>query len=300
MNTFKKILKYFAFALSALFVLTVVFYFTLPDGTEFARKNPKSTSLMIQQEKEAKKKDKKLGRYWIWVPLSQMSGNLLHAVIISEDARFYSHPGFDVEAIKFAAEKNLKKRRFAVGGSTITQQLAKNLYLSSRKSLFRKLEEIVIAYKMDKKLTKYRILEMYLNVIEFGHGIYGAEAAARHYYGKSALWLSVDEACRLAVILPSPLRHSPYDGSRLVERRRLRLLKWEFKTGRIDENTYEVLTGIRIEYPIDSTNVADSLVAGVDSTSMKLSRKSDVDMPLSVERLYVEPLDVKNDTTKSR
>lgn len=296
MEKLKKIGKYTLIVLAGLIVLSVFYYFTSPDGSEFARKNPKSTSLMLHRERVAKKQHRKLGRYWVWIPLNSVSSNLIHTVIISEDARFYSHPGFDVEAIKFAAQKDLKRKKFAVGGSTITQQLAKNLYLSNRKSLFRKLREIIIAYKMDKKLTKHRILELYLNVIECGRGIYGVEAASRHYFGKSSSALSIDEACRLAVILPSPLRHAPYDGSRFVERRRLRLLKWEFKTGRIDEVTYEALTGIQIEHPADSLSLQDSIGTAADSSLETLSQESDIDVPLSVEKLYDEP---QTDTVKT-
>ncbi|PIS28887.1 MAG: monofunctional biosynthetic peptidoglycan transglycosylase [Candidatus Marinimicrobia bacterium CG08_land_8_20_14_0_20_45_22] len=286
---FKRTLKIVLFGVLVLLVISVGMYITSPDGSEFARKNPKSTSLIVHRERVAKKQHRKLGRYWVWVPLNSVSSNLIHTVIISEDARFYSHPGFDVEAIKFAAQKDLKRKKFAVGGSTITQQLAKNLYLSNRKSLFRKLREIIIAYKMDKKLTKHRILELYLNVIECGRGIYGVEAASRHYFGKSSSALSVDEACRLAVILPSPIRHSPYDGSRFVERRRLRLLKWEFKTGRIDSTAYQILTGITFEKMPDSLNTQDSLGTLVDSTTEELSKESEIDLPLSVEKLYAEP-----------
>jgi len=293
---FKRTLKIVLFGVLVLLVISVGMYITSPDGSEFARKNPKSTSLIVHRERVAKKQHRKLGRYWVWVPLNSVSSNLIHTVIISEDARFYSHPGFDVEAIKFAAQKDLKRKKFAVGGSTITQQLAKNLYLSNRKSLFRKLREIIIAYKMDKKLTKHRILELYLNVIECGRGIYGVEAASRHYFGKSSSALSVDEACRLAVILPSPIRHSPYDGSRFVERRRLRLLKWEFKTGRIDSTAYQILTGITFEKMPDSLNTQDSLGTLVDSTTEELSKESEIDLPLSVEKLYAEP---EADTVKT-
>jgi len=292
----KKIGKYVLIVLVVLIVLSIFFYLTSPDGSEFNHKNPKSTSLMVRRERVAKKQHRNLGRYFIWMPLNSISSNLIHAVIISEDARFYSHPGFDVEAIKFAAQKDLKRKKFAVGGSTITQQLAKNLYLSNHKSLFRKFREIIIAYKMDKNLTKHRILELYLNVIECGRGIYGVEAASRHYFGKSSSTLTVDEACRLAVILPSPLRHSPYDGSRFVERRRLRLLKWEFKTGRIDSTAYQTLTGITFDKIPDSLSVKNSLGALIDSTTDELSHESEIDLPFSVEELYIEP---KADTAKT-
>ncbi len=226
-----------------LLLLVGILYLVLPDGSEYKTKNPGVTAVMRQREKEALAAGRKPRRYQIWVPLSRISPHLRRAVILSEDARFYQHHGFDWEAIKLAAEKNWKKKRFAYGGSTITQQLARNLYLSTHKSLWRKLKELIIAYKMENKLSKNRILELYLNVVEWGRGVYGAEAASRYYYHKHASNLTVDEAVRLAVILPSPLKHSPYDGSRFVERRRKRVLYWMYRTGYISREDYLRLTG---------------------------------------------------------
>ena len=145
----------------------------------------------------------------IWVPLSRISPHLQRAVIVAEDASFYRHHGFDWQGIRDAATRNWDRGELRRGGSTITQQLAKNLYLSPEKNFVRKIHEALITRALEDRLTKRRILELYLNVVEWGHGIYGAEAAARHHFGKSALDLSPAEAALLAGILPSPRRYDP-------------------------------------------------------------------------------------------
>ena len=139
-----------------------------------------------------------------WVPYDQISDDLKRAVVAAEDSRFLDHQGFDVDAIEEAAEKNLRGGRIRHGGSTITQQLARNLFLSPRRTYVRKAQEAVITMMIERLLDKRRILEIYLNVIEWGSGIYGAEAAAQHYYGKSAAELAPEEAARLAAMIPSP------------------------------------------------------------------------------------------------
>jgi len=143
------------------------------------------------------------------MPLGRISPNLQRAVIVSEDASFYRHRGFDWQSIRDAATRNWDGGELRRGGSTITQQLAKNLYLSPEKNFVRKIHEALITRALEDRLTKRRILELYLNVVEWGHGIYGAEAAARHHFGKSALDLSPAEAALLAGILPSPRRYDP-------------------------------------------------------------------------------------------
>lgn len=141
----------------------------------------------------------------LFVPLKGISKNLLKAVIVSEDSRFFQHEGIDFEEMKNSMEKNIEKKRFVRGGSTITQQLAKNLFLSREKSLGRKIREFFIARKMEEVLSKREILELYLNVIEWGPGIYGAESASRYYFKKSAASLSVEESAYLAAIIPNPI-----------------------------------------------------------------------------------------------
>jgi monofunctional biosynthetic peptidoglycan transglycosylase len=143
----------------------------------------------------------------------------VNAVVIAEDDKFWRHEGFDFEALRKAIEKDIKAGRLKYGGSTITQQLVKNLYLSPSKNPLRKLKEAVLAWRLERELSKRRILELYLNVAEWGEGIFGIEAASRHYYGKPASALDPEEAARLASVLPNPRRYSPVGQSRYVENR---------------------------------------------------------------------------------
>jgi len=154
-----------------------------------------------------------------WVDYDNISNNLKRAVIASEDAKFLQHQGFDWEGIKIAIEKNLKKGKFVAGGSTITQQLAKNLFLSSDRSLWRKSEEVFITLMLENMLSKRRIYEIYLNVIEWGNGVFGAEAAARHYYNKSVRSLSTTQAAKLAVMVPNPRYYDKHRNTRYLNRR---------------------------------------------------------------------------------
>jgi monofunctional biosynthetic peptidoglycan transglycosylase len=139
-----------------------------------------------------------------WVPYAKISNNLKRALIASEDAKFVDHEGFDWDGIQKAYEKNMKKGKIVAGGSTISQQLAKNLFLSGKRSPFRKIEEAAITVMMEAVMDKQRIFEIYLNVIEWGNGVFGAEAAARHYYHVSASQLSVAQAAKLAAMVPNP------------------------------------------------------------------------------------------------
>lgn len=139
-----------------------------------------------------------------WVPYDRISNHLKRAIVSAEDAKFLDHEGFDWDAIQQAYEKNLRKGRVVRGGSTISQQLAKNLFLSGRRTPWRKAQEAVITLMLETAWSKRRILEVYLNIIEWGNGVFGAEAAARHYFGISASRLSADQAARLAAMVPNP------------------------------------------------------------------------------------------------
>lgn len=158
-----------------------------------------------------------------WVPLKRISPALRQAVVTSEDDLFWKHDGFNFSQMYDALKRNWDKGRMAAGGSTISQQLAKNLWFTPERSILRKLKEAIMTWRLELALDKQRILELYLNVAEWGSGIYGAEAAARYYFGKSAAALSRSEAARLAVMLPSPLRRTP--SSAIVKRLSSRLLK---------------------------------------------------------------------------
>lgn len=165
---------------------TVAFYFVYPDVSALKRHNPRKTSFMEYREHEWRQQGKKLKIQQRWVPLSRISPFLVKAVIIAEDDKFWKHEGFDFEAIEKAVETNIRKKKIKFGGSTISQQLAKNLYLTPSKNPARKLKEALITWRMERALSKRRILEIYLNVVEWGEGIFGAEAAAAHYFGKPA------------------------------------------------------------------------------------------------------------------
>jgi monofunctional glycosyltransferase len=158
-----------------------------------------------------------------WVDYSHISSNLKRALIASEDARFNDHEGFDWEGIEKAFNKNLKKGKLVAGGSTISQQLAKNLFLNSGRTPWRKGEETIITVMLEKMLTKQRILEIYLNVIEWGNGIFGAEAAARHYFKVSAAGLSAPQAAKLAAMVPNPRFYDDHRNTRYLNRRMSRI-----------------------------------------------------------------------------
>lgn len=166
--------------------------------------NPGETRFMEIRLAELRVKNPSAKLQQQWVPYSRISPHLKRAIIAAEDAKFVDHEGFDWEGMQKAMEKNQKKGRLVAGGSTISQQLAKNLFLSPNKSYFRKAEEAIITLMLENLWSKQRIFEVYLNVIEWGNGIFGAEAAARHYYGVSAAQLGPEQAARLAGMVPNP------------------------------------------------------------------------------------------------
>ena len=196
--------------LSVFLLLFAAFQFVYPDVSRLKTKNPVKTAFMSYREKEWAREGKKYRITQKWVPLRAISPYLVKAVLISEDDKFWSHEGFDYEAMQKALEKDVKEKKFKLGGSTISQQLAKNLYLSPSKNPLRKIREAIITWRMERDLSKKRILELYLNVAEWGdRGIFGIEAAARKYYGKSAAALGPEESSRLASVLPNPRKFNP-------------------------------------------------------------------------------------------
>ena len=212
-----KALKTIIITIISLLFLGIVYYFILPDISKLKKENPKKTSFMEYREREWREKGKRIKTTQIWTPLSNISPYLMKAVLIAEDDKFYRHEGFDFEAIQKALEKDIKKKKFKFGGSTISQQLAKNLYLTPSKNPVRKIKEAVLTWRIESTLSKRRILELYLNVAEWGEGIFGIEAASRHYYGKPASALAPEEAARLASVLPNPRKYNPIGTSKYVE-----------------------------------------------------------------------------------
>jgi monofunctional biosynthetic peptidoglycan transglycosylase len=166
--------------------------------------NPGSSAFMESRLEIMQDKNSEAALQHQWVDYEHISDQLKRALIASEDASFVDHEGFDWEGIQKAYEKNLRKGRIVAGGSTISQQLAKNLFLSTKRSPWRKAEEAIITIMLEKIMDKRRILEIYLNIIEWGNGVFGAEAAARHYFNVSAAQLSAAQAAKLAAMVPNP------------------------------------------------------------------------------------------------
>jgi monofunctional biosynthetic peptidoglycan transglycosylase len=225
-----------------LFILASIwFYFSLPDVSELLKNNPGITALIEQRKAEAAEEGRKIQIRKSWVSFSRIPEMLKKCVRISEDANFYFHEGIDFDELEESLKRNWDEGKIVRGASTITQQLAKNLYLSTDRSILRKLREFFIARRLENALSKNRIFSLYLNVIEFGPGIFGVEAASHYYFGKSVTDLSLSEQIRLTAVIPKPLSVAPTSNSRWMMwrccwiSRKLKLYKY------IDEPTYESL-----------------------------------------------------------
>jgi monofunctional biosynthetic peptidoglycan transglycosylase len=204
----------------------LLFVATLPDVAELRTSWPKTTAFIELRKEELRRAGSSPRIDWMPVPMSRISPALARAVVVAEDARFYEHGGVDWEAVRSAMEKDWDSGNLRHGGSTITQQLAKNLYLSPSRTFWRKLREWAITVRLEANLSKRRILELYLNVVEFGPRTFGAEAAARRYFGRPAASLSGPEAAILAAVIPSPHIYDPVRHRERVARRARRILRW--------------------------------------------------------------------------
>jgi monofunctional biosynthetic peptidoglycan transglycosylase len=234
-------IRLFFLILSA-FVLSIAFYFVYPDVSALRKVNPPKSAFMKYRENEWQQQGKKKKIVQRWVPLLQISPYLIKAVIIAEDDKFWSHEGFDFDAMQKALEKDLKQKKFKVGGSTISQQLAKNLFLSPSKNPIRKLKEAVLTWRLERNLSKKRIIEIYLNVAEWGDGLFGVEAAAQRYYGKPASDLSAMESARLAAVLPNPRRYDPTGSGRYVAYRSELIYQIMVRRGIVIEDYDDVMS----------------------------------------------------------
>lgn len=211
---------------------------SLPDVSYLSRQNPKETALMRERGGTGVQD---------WVPLERISEKLIQAVLMGEDANFYGHRGFDFEEMRRAFERNWEEGRTVRGASTITQQLAKNLFLSTERSYSRKIEEALLARRLERALSKKRILEIYLNVIEWGNGIYGAEAAARDVLGKPAQALDAAEGALLAAMIPNPRGLDPCERPKSVRARQERILGYMHMAKDLDDEEYERALRERVE-----------------------------------------------------
>ena len=212
--------------LAAGIAAAILFWVTLPDVSRLAREWPKTTAFMERRKALLAREGQSSRLEWNPVPLARIAPEMQRAAVVAEDSRFWQHDGVDWEAMRGALERDLSRGGLKVGGSTITQQLAKNLYLSPARTPWRKLRELAIARRLERALPKKRILELYLNVIEFGPRTFGIEAAARKYMGKSAQGLSRTEAATLAAVIPSPRIYDPVRHPQRVARRAQRILRW--------------------------------------------------------------------------
>jgi len=198
--------RFILFAIAALLAVQLWFFLHIVYWIKF---NPSSTAFMRGRMEILREDDAKAKLRYQWVPYQKVSPHLKRAVIAAEDSTFAEHRGFDWNGIKVAWERNKREGDIVAGGSTITQQLAKNLFFSGQRTWWRKGQEAVVTVMLETVMSKQRIFEIYLNVIEWGEGVFGAEAAARYHYGISAAGLSAEQAARLAAMVPSPRRYGP-------------------------------------------------------------------------------------------
>ena len=225
--------------LSFLVVAGFYFYLGLPDVTDLETKNPRTTALMVQRYREAKKIDHKFRIRHQWVDFEGIPKILRETVRITEDASFYQHRGIDFAELKEAIKKNWKKGEYVRGASTITQQLAKNLYLSTEKSVLRKIKELLITRRLESHLSKDRIFAIYLNVIEWGPGIFGVEAASQYYFHKTVSQLNLEEVVRLVAVIPQPLKINPTENSDGLKWKARWILDALRRYAYIDQNQYQ-------------------------------------------------------------
>ena len=229
-----------AAALTLTLLFGLVFWLTLPSVSWLKKENPTETAMMKFRAEQARQKGRRARRLWKRVPLSRISPYLIQAVLIAEDDKFFEHDGFDWASMRQALEANIAKKHVLRGGSTITQQLAKNLFLEPSQNITRKLREAAIAVKLESELSKKRILELYLNLIEWGDGVYGAEAAARSWFSCPAAALTLSQAIRLASILPNPHRFSALDTANARMNRKRRIIAARMLRRRwIEQETYD-------------------------------------------------------------
>jgi monofunctional biosynthetic peptidoglycan transglycosylase len=210
--------------LLALIALTLLQFWFFACVWYWSVYNPDTTAFMRTRLEKIREEQPDAKLQYLFVPYARISPHLKRAVIAAEDTKFFQHDGFDWDGIRNAYEKNVKEGEVVAGGSTISQQLAKNLFLSGERAFWRKAQEALITVMIEIIMDKRRILELYLNVIEWGDGVFGAEAAARHHYGISAAQVGPEQAARLAAMVPSPRRYSPGRNTAYLERRTATIL----------------------------------------------------------------------------
>lgn len=276
-----------AFAVVGMLVCAVGAYLIwLPDVRPLTLQNPKTTAYIQLFVRQQLRKGKKPLVMMQWTPLNQISPHLRHAVVISEDDMFYHHNGVDWESFQKALDYNIKKGRFARGASTITQQVARNIFLSPSKNPLRKVKEMLIAWKLERALTKDRILEIYLNIAEWGVGVYGAQAASRIYFGKDASMVDVGEAVALAAALPSPWRLNPpkQTGPKMARRKEVlieRMRRAGYLPPEVSESEIEMPDQLDDDPETGLLNVSTAPAAGVPAAQKVTAGKAKPSPPSS-------------------
>ncbi|MGZ5556015.1 MAG: transglycosylase domain-containing protein [Candidatus Aminicenantales bacterium] len=221
--------------------ITAYILLTLPDVSGLLTKNPTSTAFMRSRQEQARRQGRTLAIREEWVDFARIPALLKAAVRITEDASFYWHKGIDFDEIKESLKRDLREKRFARGGSTITQQLAKNLFLSPGKNPLRKVREYFIARRLEKALNKDRIFTLYLNLIELGSGIFGVQAASRYYFDRDVSELTPEEIVRLTAVIPRPVTTDPRGSTKWLNWR-CRMILGKLKLyNKIDEDEYRSL-----------------------------------------------------------
>jgi monofunctional biosynthetic peptidoglycan transglycosylase len=215
-------------------------YLSLPDVTNLQTQNPRTTALMLQRYRQARNEGKTMVVRQQWVSFGRIPKLLKQAVRISEDAGFYQHQGLDFTELKSALKQNWQKGGYVRGASTITQQLAKNLYLSTDKTIVRKIKELFITMRLEKQLNKNRILQLYLNVIELGPGVFGVQAAAQYFFHKDVDQLDLEEIVRLTAVIPKPLQVSAVGNDRWLKWKAGWILDTLVKYKYIDRRQYRM------------------------------------------------------------
>jgi monofunctional glycosyltransferase len=274
---FKRVLLAVAVVIAA-YVLYV--WATFPDVSRLATEAPKTTAFMDARRAELRSRGQDDHLAYTWVPYARISPFLRRAVLVAEDSDFYEHGGVDVQAMREALEKDWKRKRITHGGSTITQQLAKNLYLSPSRNPVRKVREYFLARALENHLSKKRILELYLNVVEMGERVYGAEAASRQYFGVSAAALSPEQASLLAGCLPNPRVMIPGQPNKRLRSREAMILSRMRRWGYLAEEETEkekppAPAPAPEAAPVTTTTEAPTMTSTTETTVTKTSATTD-------------------------
>ena len=288
--------KLFVILLLAAVILVAWEWITFPNVAELAARPPATTAFMEQRKAELRAAGKDDYIEYRWTPYGNISPYLRRAALVAEDNDFYEHGGVDVKAMREALQRDWRRRKITHGGSTITQQLAKNLYLSPSRNPLRKVKEYFLARSLESHLSKKRILELYLNVVEMGERVYGAEAAARHYFGKSASALTPSEAALLAGCLPNPRVMSPGAPNKRLRSRQRMILARMRRWGYLAEE--EVLTAKKPEAPPPTTTTATTTTetTATTDTALEQTPPTDTATPAQPPPPQPEPPPTETDT----